>query len=321
MVSRCTLVMIVGIMALVPPALAQLPKGFVMPPPSVQEPEPGGRRITADGLIANYYPGSRAKPGPAILLLGGSEGGIGGGAARQAHALVAHDFVVMQLAYFGAPGLPGKLNLVPLEYFQQAIAWLRHQPEVDGKRIGIIGASKGAEAALLIASRDPAVRAVVAGVPSIAVWPGIDFSGGPVSSSWSENGKSLPNLDYEGTPGANMRAAYAAGLKTLTAHPDAAIPVDRIHAAVLLVCGRDDKLWPSCPMSEMIVGRMHSKGRSASAFEHDHAGHAVFGPPVDLATPAYASLGSLGGSPAGNNAARTADWPKILAFLDERLRN
>ena len=320
MIARWTLLLITGITALVSPALAQMPKGFTMPAPSVLAPEDGGRRITADGLVANYYPGSKMA-GPAILLLGGSEGGIGGGAARQAHALVAHGFVVLQLAYFGAPGLPATLNLVPLEYFQRALAWLRHQPEVDGRSIGIIGASKGAEAALLVASRDPAVRAVVAGVPSSAVWPGIDFSGGHVSSSWSEKGKPLAYLDYGGTPGASMRAAYAAGLTTLAEHPKAAIPVEYIHASVLLVCGRDDQLWPSCPMSEMIAARIHAKGRSVSALEHDDAGHAAFGPPVDPATPAYASLGSLGGSPAGNNAARTADWPTILAFLDKALGN
>ena len=45
------------------------------------------------------------------------------------------------------------------------------------------------------------------------------------------------------------------------------------------------------------------------------AGHGVFGLPVALASPKYRYLGSLGGTPAGNQVARVNSWPKVLAFL------
>lgn len=164
------------------PAVAQQP--FQMPPPELAQPSTGGVRIEQDGLIANLYaapPGE--KNAPAVLLLGGSEGGIGSGAARQAADLSAHGIAVLQLAYFGAPGLPSKLNLVPLSYFDEALAWIKRQPGIDPKRIAVVGASKGAEAALLIATRHLELRAVVVGAPSAAVWPGIDFSGEETGSS------------------------------------------------------------------------------------------------------------------------------------------
>lgn len=82
--------------------------------PIVSEPGPGGVRVTDHGLLGNFYPRMKAGVGPAILLLGGSEGGLGG--VRSAQALVAQGYSVFSLAYFGDPGLPQHLRLVPLEY-------------------------------------------------------------------------------------------------------------------------------------------------------------------------------------------------------------
>ena len=69
-------------------------------------------------------------------MLGGSEGGLGAGAARVARAIAEHGYAVLQLAYFGAPGLPKQLQLIPLEYFKTAIDWLAAQPGVDPRRMG-----------------------------------------------------------------------------------------------------------------------------------------------------------------------------------------
>jgi hypothetical protein len=41
----------------------------------VSDPGPNGRRVIDNGLIANYYPASGEGKHPAILLLGGSDGG------------------------------------------------------------------------------------------------------------------------------------------------------------------------------------------------------------------------------------------------------
>lgn len=287
-------------------APAQPPAG--MPPPQLVEPSAGGVRVAEDGLVANWYaqPGERASAVPAVLLLGGSEGGLGAGAARQAAG-----FAVLQLAYFGAPGLPSKLDLVPLETFDRALAWLGRQPGVDPARVAVVGASKGAEAALLIASRHPELHAVVAGAPSAAVWPGIDLSGGETHSSWTVAAKPMPYLRY-GTAGSSIFGGYSAGLAALPAHPEAAIPVARITAKLLLVCGRADALWPSCPMAEQVQRAM--RGR-ATVLEYDAAGHALFGPPVPTGSAGYQGLGALGGTAEGNNRARADAWPRVLAFL------
>jgi hypothetical protein len=292
------------------PALSQ---HFQPPPVVAVDPGPGGRRVTDDGLIANYYPA--AKPGAgAILLLGGSEGGIGAGLDRQARDFAAHGFAVMELGYFGLPGLPLHLDRVPLEYFDRALGWLARQPGIDRDRLAVIGASKGAEAALLVASRHPELGAVVVGMPSAVAWPGLDFSGGPVGSSWSVGGKPLPDLAY-GEGARSIFDAYRSGLETLAQHPEARIPVERITAPILLVCGRDDSLWPSCPMAELVK----QTAPRATVLAYDHAGHALFGPPLAAGNPALPSLASLGGTPQGNNAARADGWPRVLAFLQRTI--
>ncbi|QXQ05284.1 hypothetical protein KX816_13560 [Sphingosinicellaceae bacterium] len=288
---------------------------LVMPPIVVAAPGPGGSRLTDHGLVANWYPGTGARKHAAILLLGGSEGGLGPGTARQASDLAAHGYAVLQLAYFGVPGLPPQLDMVPLDYFDKALSWLRRQPSVKADRIGIMGASKGAEAALLIASHNPDVRAVIVGAPSAVAWQGIDFSGQKVQSSWSLNGRPLEHLSY-GDGATTMLGAYEAGLNTLASHPGAAIPVAHIKARVMLVCGRSDALWPSCSMSEMVARAM---GGRATVLAYSDAGHAVFGPPLLATSPGYASLGALGGTAAGNQAARADAWPKVLRFLTVNL--
>ena len=100
--------------------------------------------VTANGLVADLYrPAGVRSRLPAIILLGGSEGGLGAAAARDARLIAQHGYAVLQLAYFDAPGLPKHLGLIPLEYFKTAIDWLSAQPSVDPHRIGVEGGSIG----------------------------------------------------------------------------------------------------------------------------------------------------------------------------------
>jgi dienelactone hydrolase len=127
----------------------------------VADPSPEGRRVTENGLLANYYPPQGEGKHPGVLMLGGSEGGLGPGVGRMAKALQAKGFAVLHVSYFAAPGQPAKLELVPLETFDRALDWLKAQAEVDAGRLAVVGGSKGAEAALIVATRHPDLRAAV----------------------------------------------------------------------------------------------------------------------------------------------------------------
>jgi len=283
----------------------------------VADPGPTGRRVHTEGVFANYFPAKSRRPG--IVLLGGSEGGIGSVTNEAAKLLQAQGYSVLTPSYFGAPGQHKTLELIPLETFDRAIAWLRAQPEVDANRIGIAGVSKGAEAALLVATRHPELRAVFAGVPSSVVWPGIHFPSLKTPSSWTLGGRPLPYVPYGpfrfGMVLGKLDSAYRDGLKHVAAHPDAAIPIEEIKAPVLLVCGKADRLWPSCPMSRQLEARAKAHGGpSVTLLAYNGAGHLCVGPPQRKPDPFFATY-LLGGTAKANEAARADGWPKILAFI------
>jgi dienelactone hydrolase len=257
---------------------------------------------------------------PAILVLGGSEGGIRG--SRQgAIAFAREGYATLAVAYFGTGNLPPNLQNVPLEYFGSALDWMQHEPSIDQRRIAVHGVSKGGEAALLIASRFPIIKAVVAGVPSHVVWQGINFQSWAPKSSWSAAGKDVPFLPYDSTrPFISVLDLYVRSLEFENRFPDAAIPVERINGAVLLISAGDDKLWPSKAMSDRVMARL-----DANRFAHPHvhlsyadAGHGVASPPARNLAGKYPS--NLGGSDAGNAAGRADMWANTLKFLAENLK-
>lgn len=291
----------------------------IMPPIVVGDPGPSGVRIDKDGVFANFFAAERTGKRPAILLLGGSEGGLAAGDGGPINALTAEGFDVLYLCYFGCPAGPPQLVDVPLETFERGLAFLRAQPGVDARRIAIVGGSKGAEAALLVAARDPKLKAVVAAMPSSVAWPGVANSAA-MHPSWTVGGSPVPYLPYAfaAYAKAGIFGLYNGALPTLSQHPEAAIRVERISGRVMLICGEADRLWPSCEMADQIAQRLKARGRPAPIIlRYNDAGHAVFGPPV--AGP-HDWLASLGGSADGNNAARADSWPKVVTFLRAALR-
>lgn len=293
-------------------------------PATIAAPGPTGRRIAQDDIYANYYPSPRSGRQPAIVVVGGSEGGLSHDVNRQALLLQKAGYNVMQLAYFNVPGKPSKLEHVPLEQFFHAFDWLKAQPEVDPAALGMSGYSKGAEAAMMTASRYPGLGAIVAGMPSSVAWGGMSarnyiFGG---TSSWSLSGKDMPSLAYapgDGTPA--MLPRFVGALKTLPAHPDAAIPVERYTGKLLLICGGSDTLWPSCMMSSQIAARARKAGHGEPGLlTYPLAGHGVMGAPLLANDPIIKGFSQLGGTPRDNAAARADSWPRIVAFFDAALR-
>jgi hypothetical protein len=269
-------------------------------------------------MVGAYYP-PPAGHMDVVLVLGGSEGGLQG-SQPLAKRIAEHGLGALALAYFGAPGLPQTLENVPLESLEAGVDWVRKQPGMADKPLIVLGVSKGAEAALLLASHDARLCAVVAGVPSSVVWAGIDMAHPAVpvtAASWSLGGKSMAFVPYAEGSFRGVRDLYERSLPQ--GPPEAVIPVEKIRGPVLLISGKADTLWPSTPMAEAIMARLDAKhfGYAHRHLAYDNAGHAVFGPPLPSDSPNLPRLAGLGGTPEGNQAARVDDWPKALAFLDE----
>lgn len=294
------------------------------PPAKLVDAGPTGQRIARGGILANYFPAKGDGAHPAILLIGGSEGGLSKDMRALALLLQAEGYSTLQLAYHNAPGKPARLNNIPLETFYRGLDWLKAQRGIDATRIGIIGYSKGAEAGLVVATRYPGVRVAVLGMPSSVVWDGAapqNYLVGSFSSSWSEGGKPTAHLAYKGRPGNNsLMPVFVNGLKELNANPAAAIPVERFKGRLMLVCGEAETLWPSCPMAGQIAARAKTAGASApTLLRYKDAGHGVMGAPFTDAKARKFWTRIGGGSEAGNAAARIDSWAKIALFLKAEL--
>ena len=261
------------------------------------------------GLVGRLYRTPDSAPGPAVLVVGGSEGGLGGWTKAMAGGLASHGHTALSLAYFGAEALPAHLSVVPLEYFERALEWLAEQPTVDPSRLAVVGASRGGELALLLGSTFPILRAVVAYAPSHVVWSEIAFGFRRRRSSWSHQGRPVPFVDMQ------LVKTSAVAARVFDANPHAVIAVERINGAVLAISGTDDTLWPSSLMADRVMKRL-ADHHHPFPFEHlryVEAGHAITRP--------YVATRGLphGGTAAGAARANEHSWVHVRAFLQANL--
>ena len=154
-------------------------------------------RVSDQGLVGYYVVPEGPGPFPALVIFGGSEGGLRTGQIS-AQYYAGLGYACLGLAYFDAPGLPSTLESVPLEYFGRALSWLKSRPEVAADRLGVMGGSRGGELALLLGERYPELKAVVATVPSGVVWGGISLSSTAAVAAWTWQGRPLPSVPYSG---------------------------------------------------------------------------------------------------------------------------
>ena len=300
------------------------------------------REVREAGVVGVHAQAAGAAARPAVLLLGGSEGGLFTARAI-APLLASRGYAVLGVGYFrraeaDLEALPLALQDVPLERLEAARRWLLAQPGVAPDRLAIVGVSKGAEMALLAAAHFPWVDAAAAFAPSHVVWEGIPAAGSSTAvarSSWMLAGRPLPFVPWSAAAEQRgERARRAAGASRLTeahleslagadpARVDAArIPVERGRAALLLVAGVDDARWPSAYAAEQIAARLAGAGQAArlQALALD-TGHLVLGTGWAPATSFQRAGGALqGGSARLDAAAQAQAWAALLAFLDSAI--
>ena len=288
-----------------------------------------------DGLRGFLYYPADGGPFPGLIILGGSEGRLFEGWAQ---ALASNGFAALSLAWFAYPGLPEELVEIPLEYFDRAAAWMKAQPKVKAGGIGLIGGSKGGEAALLAASRNSDFRAVVAMTPAAHMWEGHtlrfftpDYK--PVSS-WSLGGRPLPYIPFKATPEEKELerkgelASFVKFFREGLAQADpamvqkAAIPVEKFAGPILLISGTDDRIWPAEDFCAAILTRL-KEARFPYEVKHlsiEKGGHSSCLPFLVTANRGLLIDGDpSGGSPQADARGGYRSWAEILAFLHRHL--
>ena len=292
----------------------------------VAEAGAGGERIMLGEAPANFFPGTGEGPRPAILLLGGSEGGLKESRNVFARQLAGEGYSVLYPGYTATGEANRAFNMVPLEIFDAALDWLGENPDIADGPVAVIGHSKGAEGALLLASRDPRIGAVVAAMPSDVVWQGFSWDQIDMSdllSSWSAGGKPVPYARYEmlewhqWMTGGTMLGMFEKSRSAADGNSEALIAIEKIEAPVMLICGEVDNLWPGCAMARNLQKRAATaRGPKVELLAYDNAGHWGFGASESLHETDERGLGRMGGTAEADMAARRDQWPKMLAFLE-----
>jgi methyltransferase (TIGR00027 family) len=283
--------------------------------------------VREDGVVGSFACPPGAGPFPAVLALGGSDGGL---PEYFSDLLLPEGIACLALGYFGMDGLGTSLTDVPLERIEQGLRWLARQPRAKGNggRVAVIGASRGAELALLVAARYPdLVGPVVAYTPSHVVWPGIDYTSVPNQppASWTHQGRPLPHMEYVhgvmptvSTRGLSMVAIGDKALDDGRVTARAAIPIERASGPLLLISGGDDQIWPAARMSRLAVERMRAHGRENDIvhLHYPEAGHGLFPyrPPSGTSGGMPLRL-DLGGTLDALRAAHADAWPRVVEWL------
>ena len=292
-------------------------------PVSIKDAGPTGTRIVTNGLFGNYFPSPDGKRAATILLVGGSEGGLGLHMTHFAKALQSAGYTVFHLSYWRGPSQPKRLEEIPIEYFEKALIWLKGQSAVDPERMAMAGWSRGSEATVLVAARNNGLKAIILGMPGSHVWPDFDWEAPWASkgtSGWSIDGKRLPAVSLENVPftldpATGAASALAETVKT----PAAALPIAGVSIPVLMICGAKDNIWASCPMARSMKATANSaKKADVSLIEYSDAGHVAFGAPAERGGKLHKSFGNFGGGTAdANQAALENAFPKMLSFLEK----
>jgi uncharacterized protein len=259
-----------------------------------------------------FYPKNKSK-NIVILYLGGSEGGLPN--SENGSELAQNGFPTLALGYFKTKQTPENLDLIPLEYFDKVFVWLATRPELRGKKIAVVGASKGGELALLLASKNPQICAVVAFSPISVVFQGMPKDYWPPRSSWSYKGVPVPFVPYDSNyyfghseeiHKGILVGYYQESMKNQDAVKKAEIEVEKINGPILLFSGNQDTIWPSTEMCKMISRRLKKKQfkHKIEHVKYENAGHTL------------SEFYLLGGTKEGNRHARIDSTRRMLEFLN-----
>jgi dienelactone hydrolase len=296
----------------------------------------------ARGVYGDLYLPSTAGPWPILIAIGGSEGGSAV-TNEIARTFVEQGYLVFALSYWGIETLPPRMESLPLEYFLAAIEVAKEYPGARVDRIGVIGASRGGEAALLLGSVSPQVKAVVSIVGSGLSWPAWEVWTGP---TWTFQDAGVPYVPWANAPPVTrtlsdggvevtQREQWTEALRQASpqAVEAAVIPVERIAGPVLLLAAGDDQVWPSCPLSDVAWARLVDAGH-VTRFPLDgrecypDAGHALnpgfvglpMGSTLYSERPDGGVFDRLGGSAQANGEGSRAAWRRASAFFEAALK-
>ncbi|KAK9538476.1 hypothetical protein VZT92_003644 [Zoarces viviparus] len=275
------------------------------------------RRTVKEGNIRGVLftpPGEG--PFPAVLDLYT----FGGLSEKRASLLAGRGFVVLTVALYGHDEMAKNIKEVHLNYFEEAIEFLKKQDKVGSKGVGVISLSKSGDLALSIASYLPGVEATV--------WIN-GCSANTLLPLYYKKRQILPALMIDlskmiPTESGAFMGKYVMHNPLAEENEATLVPIEHAEGRFLFVASEDDLNWDSKAYMDMMVERLQRHGKdNFESVCYPGAGHNLeppYGPYCPSSVHGVAGRPALwGGEPRSHAAAEVHLWKKILEFFRTQL--
>ncbi|XP_076777815.1 acyl-coenzyme A thioesterase 5-like isoform X1 [Arvicanthis niloticus] len=279
---------------------------------------PGVRRVPVrEGRVRGtlFLPAGTG-PFPGIIDLFG----IGGGLLEyRASLLAGKGFAVMALAYYNYDDLPKDLDVIHLEYFEEAVTYLLSHPQAEGPGIGLLGISKGAELCLSMASFLKGITAAVI----------INGSVANVATTLKYKDESLPPVGTDINRTKVTKDGFSDIMDFLNvplegADQNCIIPVERSDTAFLFLVGQDDHNWKSEFYAREASKRLQTHGKEKPQIIcYPETGHYIEPPYFPWCKASIHSYFNTvviwGGKSRAHAMAQVDAWQQLQTFFHKHL--
>ncbi|XP_076600250.1 acyl-coenzyme A thioesterase 1-like [Chaetodon auriga] len=216
--------------------------------------------------------------------------------------------------------MPKNIKEVHLDYFEEAIKFLKKQDQVGSKGVGVISLSKSGDLALSVASFLPNVEATV--------WIN-GCSANTALPLYYKRSQILPALMFDSTKlipteSGAMISKYAMHNPLAAENKGSLVPIERAAGRFLFVASEDDLNWDSKGYMDQMVERLKRHGKeNFESVCYPAAGH-YLEPPYGPYCPSsfHGLVGKpvlWGGEPRSHAAAEVHMWKKIQVFFRTHL--
>lgn len=276
----------------------------------------GVSAIEGEYLRGFHFTPEEKTHGGVVVVYGGSEGGPDYGRAQW---LCDEGYEVLSLFFFGQPNQAPSLSKVPMEQFEEVHDYIARR--IGPGPVTVIGTSKGAEFALLLAAHGFDLDNVVAFAPAHYSYSGLDFSTWEDTPSFTLRGEDVP---FASLRNASWLTGMRLGWQSVTNYPvsyrasyeqaaeaadeKARIDLTSFDGNVLLFAGEEDRMW----QSEVAAEELASRSEGVEAHVYAGAGHAFF-PDAEELGRGWELM--LGGTAEGNRNAHEESRRVLLERL------
>ncbi|KAM9349539.1 acyl-coenzyme A thioesterase 2, mitochondrial-like [Symphorus nematophorus] len=256
-------------------------------------------------------------PFPAVLDLYTFGGGL---SEKRAALLASRGFVTLTVALYGHDDMPKKMKEVHLDYFEEAIEFLKKQDKVCSKGVGVISISKSGDLALSVASYLSGVAATV--------WIN-GCSANTALPLFYKKSQILPALMFDlskliPTESGVIVSKYAMHNPLAEENKATLVPIEQAEGRFLFVAAEDDLNWDSKAYVDMMEERLKRHGKdNFESVCYRGAGHYLEPPYGPYCSSSFHGLVGKpvvwGGEPRSHAAAEVHMWKKIQEFFRTHL--